>query len=83
MCGWAEFVGQEMITLKPVKKNEQFTHWYGPEWWSARGIKRANVGTQKYPVPRRVRKEKRVTVGVKGKKIMKRPLGTTRNNART
>lgn len=45
--------GLEFITLEPIAKNTQLCHWYGPDWWSARGIKRTNVGTSKYPAPQR------------------------------
>lgn len=41
------------MTTQRIRKNEQLCHWYGPEWWSARNLKRANVGTEKYPAPLR------------------------------
>ena len=45
--------GLEFITLEPVPKDTQLCHWYGPGWWSARGVKRMDVGTKKYPAPLR------------------------------
>jgi len=50
--------GLEFKTVLPVAKNTQLCHWYGPGWWSARGIKRLDVGTEHYPAPRRERKRK-------------------------
>ena len=41
--------GLEFVTLVPIPKNTQLLHWYGPGWWSDRGIKRQDVGTRKYP----------------------------------
>jgi hypothetical protein len=51
-CGARQFV-----TTQRIRKNEQLCHWYGPEWWSARNLKRANVGTSKYPAPLRESKQ--------------------------
>uniref|UniRef100_A0A7S2U733 SET domain-containing protein n=1 Tax=Attheya septentrionalis TaxID=420275 RepID=A0A7S2U733_9STRA len=45
--------GLEFVTLEPIPANTQLCHWYGPGWWSARGIKRRDVGTGKYPAPKR------------------------------
>merc|ERR1712013_457328 len=45
--------GLEFMTLEPIPANTQLCHWYGPGWWSERGIKRIDVGTKKYPAPRR------------------------------
>jgi len=33
---------------------------YGPGWWSARGLKRKDVGTNKYPSPRRADKKRKI-----------------------
>ena len=45
--------GLEFITVEPIPKNTQLLHWYGSSWWSERGIKRCDVGSAKYPAPRR------------------------------
>ena len=45
--------GLEFVTLVPVPKNTQLLHWYGSGWWEERGIKRADVGTKRYPAPLR------------------------------
>jgi len=45
--------GLEFITLEEIPKNTQLCHWYGKGWWSARGIKRQDVATEKYPAPKR------------------------------
>ena len=49
--------GLEFVTLMPIKKHTQLLHWYGSGWWKERGIKRQNVGTTKYPAPRRLAKK--------------------------
>lgn len=46
--------GLEFVTLESIPANAQLVHWYGPGWWSARGVKRRNVGTIKHPAPRRL-----------------------------
>jgi hypothetical protein len=54
--------GLEFVTLVPVPKNTQLLHWYGSGWWEERGIKRADVGTKRYPAPLRdapVKKKRR------------------------
>eukprot|EP00541_Cyclophora_tenuis_P010418 CAMPEP_0116553494 /NCGR_PEP_ID=MMETSP0397-20121206/7082_1 /TAXON_ID=216820 /ORGANISM="Cyclophora tenuis, Strain ECT3854" /LENGTH=59 /DNA_ID=CAMNT_0004078579 /DNA_START=405 /DNA_END=581 /DNA_ORIENTATION=+ len=43
--------GLEFVTLEPVRKNHQLCHWYGAGWWSARDVKRQDVGTAQYPAP--------------------------------
>lgn len=45
--------GLEFIAIEPIAKNTQLCHWYGPGWWSARDVKRQNVGTDLYPAPKR------------------------------
>jgi hypothetical protein len=45
--------GLEFITLEPIPKNTLLCHWYGAGWWSARDIKRMDVGSKKYPAPKR------------------------------
>lgn len=45
--------GLEFVTLEQVPKNTQLCHWYGAGWWSARKIKRIDVGTKRYPAPKR------------------------------
>eukprot|EP00581_Thalassiosira_minuscula_P014313 CAMPEP_0183727958 /NCGR_PEP_ID=MMETSP0737-20130205/26838_1 /TAXON_ID=385413 /ORGANISM="Thalassiosira miniscula, Strain CCMP1093" /LENGTH=248 /DNA_ID=CAMNT_0025959745 /DNA_START=25 /DNA_END=771 /DNA_ORIENTATION=+ len=50
--------GLEFVTLRPVPKNTQLLHWYGSGWWKERGMKRADVGTKRYPAPRRLVKSK-------------------------
>jgi hypothetical protein len=45
--------GLEFVTLEPVPKNTMLCHWYGSGWWSARGIQRTDIGTVKYPAPKR------------------------------
>ena len=77
----------QFVTTQRIRKNEQLCHWYGPDWWSARNLKRANVGTAKYPAPLRESKEqgaqkksrdlKKMKKAVKGaiSKIQKRRPG--------
>jgi len=50
--------GLEFVTLDSIPKNTQLCHWYGPGWWSARGVKRKDVGTKRYPVPKRLKQRK-------------------------
>jgi hypothetical protein len=50
-----EIGGLEFVTLMPVPKNTQLLHWYGSDWWSARGLKRQDVGTKRYPATLRVK----------------------------
>ena len=45
--------GLEFVTTDPVPKHTQLCFWYGAGWWTARGVKRRDVGTLKYPVPKR------------------------------
>jgi hypothetical protein len=45
--------GLEFVTNEPVPRHTQLCFWYGPGWWEARGCKRRNVETPKYPVPKR------------------------------
>ena len=68
----ASWSGLQFITTQPIRKNEQFCHWYGPDWWSARGLKRANVATEKYPAP--LREPKSATSNRSGLKEMKKVL---------
>jgi hypothetical protein len=49
----------QFVTTQRVRKHEQLCHWYGAEWWSARNLKRANVGTAQYPAPLRESKAQR------------------------
>lgn len=48
--------GLEFVTLEVIPKNTQLCHWYGNGWWSARDIKRRDVGTKKFPAPKRMKK---------------------------
>lgn len=48
--------GLEFVTLEEVPRGTQLLHWYGSSWWSSRGIKRQDVGTKRYPAPRRAAK---------------------------
>jgi hypothetical protein len=48
--------GLEFVTLEAIPKNTQLCHWYGNGWWSARDIKRRDVGTNKFPAPKRMKK---------------------------
>ena len=48
-----ELCGLEFVTTRPIAPNEQLTHWYGPGWFKVREIKRTDVGTKRYPAPRR------------------------------
>jgi len=50
--------GLEFITLEKVPKNHQLCHWYGPGWWSTRGVKRRDISTKRHPAPSRVDKDK-------------------------
>jgi hypothetical protein len=45
--------GLEFVTTDLVPKHTQLCFWYGGGWWTARGVKRRNVGTTKYPAPQR------------------------------
>jgi hypothetical protein len=45
--------GLEFVTTDAVPKHTQLCFWYGAGWWTARGVKRRDVGTLKYPVPKR------------------------------
>jgi hypothetical protein len=45
--------GLEFIALETIPKNTLLCHWYGAGWWSARNIKRQDVGSPKYPAPKR------------------------------
>eukprot|EP00555_Chaetoceros_dichaeta_P008929 CAMPEP_0198273238 /NCGR_PEP_ID=MMETSP1447-20131203/56253_1 /TAXON_ID=420782 /ORGANISM="Chaetoceros dichaeta, Strain CCMP1751" /LENGTH=200 /DNA_ID=CAMNT_0043966857 /DNA_START=390 /DNA_END=992 /DNA_ORIENTATION=- len=45
--------GLEFITLESIPKDTQLCHWYGSGWWSARGVKRMDIGTKHHPAPRR------------------------------
>jgi hypothetical protein len=49
--------GLEFITLEPIKKNTQLVHWYGAGWFKDRGLKRTDVGTERYPAPKRLKKK--------------------------
>lgn len=46
-------VGREFVLMEGVLKNHQLIQWYGKDWFSARSIVRANVGTSRYPATRR------------------------------
>ena len=46
--------GLEFKTIEVIPQNAQLCFWYGPGWWSARGVKRLDVGTVKHPAPLRV-----------------------------
>mmetsp|Transcript_17527 Transcript_17527/g.26616 ORF Transcript_17527/g.26616 Transcript_17527/m.26616 type:complete len:241 (+) Transcript_17527:121-843(+) len=48
--------GLEYVTLEPVPKNTQLCFWYGSGWWSARDIRRQDIGTKRYPAPGKKRK---------------------------
>jgi len=50
--------GLEYMTLEPIPKNTQLCQWYGTGWWSARDIRRQDVGTKRYPAPERRSKKK-------------------------
>ena len=45
--------GLEFVTIERVPKNTMLCHWYGAGWWSARNIRRINVGSARYPAPKR------------------------------
>ena len=45
--------GLEFVTTEKIPRNTQICFSYGPGWWSARGTKRRDVGTAKYPAPKR------------------------------
>jgi hypothetical protein len=68
----------QFVTTQRVRKNEQLCHWYGPEWWSARNLKRANVGTEKYPAPLRESKVQGATkIKARNLKTMKQAVKGT------
>ncbi len=46
--------GLEFVTLEEIPKNTQLVHWYGPGWFKSRGLKRMDVGTKRYPAPKRL-----------------------------
>jgi len=45
--------GLEFITIEPIPKDTMLCHWYGSGWWSSRGVKRCDIGTTRYPAPKR------------------------------
>ena len=53
-----DYGGLEFKTLEVIPKNTQLCHWYGSGWWSARGVKRFDIGTVKYPAPLRLRRQR-------------------------
>ena len=52
--------GLEFVTLENIPANTQLVHWYGSGWWSARGVKRIDVGIKNFPAPKRIKKNKEV-----------------------
>ena len=50
--------GLEFTTTEQVPKNTMICIWYGSGWWSARDIKRTDVGSNKFPAPKRIKKIK-------------------------
>ncbi len=83
--------GLKFVTTEVVPKGTQLVHWYGPGWWSARGVKRLDVGTENMPVPKRSDRgnDKRrghrpaprnVTMGKENKKGV---VSRTKTNAKT
>jgi len=49
-----DYAGMEYVTRMPVPAGTQLVHDYGAEWWKDRPeLKRGNVGTRKYPAPKR------------------------------
>jgi len=53
-----DYGGLEFKTLEVIPQNTQLCHWYGSGWWSARGVKRFDIGTVKYPAPLRLRRQR-------------------------
>lgn len=62
-------VGREFVLMEGVRKNGQLIQWYGKDWFSARDIVRANVGTSRYPATRRQPKQHRGTVNLSHKRV--------------
>jgi hypothetical protein len=54
----------EYVALEPIPKNSQLCQWYGSGWWSARDLKRADVGTSKYPAPKRKKLARTIHLGI-------------------
>jgi hypothetical protein len=50
--------GLEFVTIENVPKNTQLCHWYGSGWWNSRELKRCDVGTRRYPAPKRKKEAK-------------------------
>lgn len=48
-----KYGGTEFITTEPVPKNTMLCFWYGSGWWSARDMKRMDVGSRRFPAPLR------------------------------
>jgi len=48
--------GLEFVTIEAIPKGQQLVQWYGPGWWSARGVRRRDVGTNRYPAPLRIKR---------------------------
>lgn len=51
--------GLEFLTLEAIPKTTLILHWYGSGWWSARDIKRTDIGSKKYPAPKRRKRVKK------------------------
>jgi len=45
--------GLEFVTIEDIPRNTQLAFWYGPRWFSVRGLKRQNAGTPRYPLPKK------------------------------
>mmetsp|Transcript_69662 Transcript_69662/g.123328 ORF Transcript_69662/g.123328 Transcript_69662/m.123328 type:complete len:220 (+) Transcript_69662:62-721(+) len=49
-----DYAGMEYVTTMPVPAGTQLVHYYGSEWWRDRPeLRRCDVGTEKYPAPKR------------------------------
>jgi hypothetical protein len=50
----------EFLTTEPVSRNAQLCFWYGSGWWSARHVKRCDVGTESHPAPKRKQRKTKI-----------------------
>ena len=52
----SKLAGRMYNITRDIPANMQIAHHYGAGWFSERGMKRVNVGTEAYPLPRREKK---------------------------
>jgi len=52
-------VGRQYMLTEDVPRNAQLVQFYGHSWFESRGIERIDVGTKKFPAPKRRGKKRR------------------------